>query len=519
MMKIEYLTPDEIRYFDPSGNNLNLLKMLPKTDDKSYFSELSPFYGTSFDIYRDLVNKYLSDLSDEHRPYVQYNREMFSKCGRQGGKFSLELLRSKIQQYYKPDFCGSIPEVLIAGRDFLIKLIKEKISQEGYPQITKIDHPKTYGALPSGQPKGSFAAETLGVNKISLQRFYPTVPGERRMRNKDRAIFMDATPNVRAQETYLTAARNWLKKHFPQFFGSWVNPNLVVNPAITHQIDRKSWFVSWDYSSMDVNFTKRIAMELILPVYETMFPDRKLSIGAHFEQNFEQPIFMGEYLLTGTHSLLSGANITNDFETLYTVMLAIGAFLKTYGYAALRMLLALGDDLTLCVKTREQASKILDLATEVSNAIGMTIHPEKSSITQSEVTYCRKVYYPKAKRDANGVIIGAYPSILVLNNIIQPENPNFTAGVSLCADLQRMDNLYGSPDYQYVLSLLARDHKYDSFRTSGKDPEFLKALKEFSSNLSDWWQRLYGEAWQPDASLSFRRLVNLMPKKRQDLSL
>lgn len=497
---VEYLTPNEISLLDPTGNIRNKLRMIPNED---YFAELPPFIIEG-EALLEKVKHALDTLGPKHEPYVAYCKEMFSKLGRQGGAFNRALLEQKVAAYYAdPTFEGAIPDTLIRGRDMLIRLFKEKMAVVGGPQLTSPKKVPTFSGVPAAIHKGQFHSETLGMNRISIQSFYPTVPGQRRMRGKDRPIFMDANPNVRAMESYLTGARNWMKGHFPEFFGSWLASSQFVDPGITKAIDRKSWFCFWDYKEMDVNFRKRLAIELIYPVYETLFPDMSLTIGAHIEQCFSEPIFWGEHLWTGLHSLLSGVAITNDFETLYTVMLVLGTAIELYGSATvLRLLVALGDDMALATHKESVARAFLEHAMETSDQVKMYIHPDKSGVSNSEVTYCRKVYYPGAKRDALGVMYGAYPSVLAVNNIVQPENPIFKESVALVADLQRLDGLIGSPDAAFVYQQYAKHAKYD-FTDLGA----LEAVE-----MHDWWERLYGEKWKPESSYSLSRITQYLPK-------
>jgi hypothetical protein len=504
-LKITLLTPEDQAALDASGNIRNLLGRIPASPEEEFFADLNPFVSIPEPF--QLLAEHRLTLGSRHDPYVRYCNEMDSKIGRQGGKFNQVQHLRTIQEYFVPGCKGNIPTVFYLARDLLIRMIKEKIEQVGYPQFEPKALLKTFAACPTGLSKGTFTAETVGVNRVSLQKFFPTTPGQRRMRNKDRGIFMDAVANVRAEERFTTAARNWLKKWFPEFFGSWLAPTLFVRPALTTGISKRYTWVFWDYHHMDCNFRKRVMMELIYPVYEVLFPGDALKIGCYFEQNFDQPIYCGNYLIEGTHSLLSGANITNDCETLYTVILALATVLDPN---KLKVLVALGDDMALALKASErQARAVLDQAIDLSGQLDMVISAEKSGISSESITYCRCVYYPSGRRDAEGVLFGAYPTNLVLNNIVQPEKPIFEEVTSLAADLQRLDGAIGSPDWHYAVQLFSRYNNYQLLKS--KDLSNACAQLE-KVDVDDWWMRLYGERWRPASSPSFMKAFELTRK-------
>lgn len=498
-MVVEYLTELEQDILDPTGNCRNLIKRIPNHDTW----ENLPSHVTNGEEFLQVTCANLKRLSQAHKPYTEYATEMIDKCGRQGGMFNRKEWESTIHQYFS-DREVDIHPWLYEARDLFIKEIKEKIDQVGRPQLELPSIIPTFAGIPSGLRKGSFAAETLSVNRVSLQRFLPTIPGQRRMRGKNRVIFMDATANVRAQERYLTGARKWFRKHFPQYFGSWLRDDVVVRPGITRAVDQRCAFANIDYKQMDINFRKKITMELILPIYEVLFPDLALTIGAHFEQNHEQDVYMGDYLLRGIHSILSGANITNDFETIYSVLLMIAISL----HLGIRPVFftALGDDVTAAFRDVSMAKRYLRHAIEVSNHTSMEIHPDKSSVSLGYTTYCRKTYYQAGKRDLNGVLYGAYPSVLAVNNIVQPESIANTAGEAVRSDLQRLDGLMGSPDSTFVIqqyvkytrSALTEVLATDDWYACGED-------------WRDWWFRVYDERWAPNTSWSLTQVIMNLP--------
>lgn len=500
-MRKVILTPEEQLKVDPSGEIRNRLARIPRNDE--FHEKPSPFMRCSPTAIDEYVDPLIARLDNTaHRPYIAYVKEMRDKCGPQGGLFSFHNMDQQIQGYFeRAENTHIIDRRLIEARDYLIRRIKQHIEQVGYPdQSIPFSSLKTWAGSPTALQKGDFLAEAVGAKP--WRHCYPTVPGQRRMRNKDRVIFQDSVLNVRYIEKPLTSVRNWLKREFPEYFDAWRNPMLTMNARITKCIDRRSHFTEWDYLAMDKGFSLDIVRELILPIYEVLIPENFLSFASFIEELFYQPVYMGNYMYTGLHNLLSGQAITNDFETIYTVLLVI-AEMMTYELAQDDVeMFVLGDDMTLALpeKMGKLSFKILEDAIELSGLADMIIHnDEKSRCVQGETRFCRKVYYPRAKRDINGVMLGAYPVNLVFNNIWRPERPAKSAGLAALADLQRLDGLEGTPDFtqavQYVCKRSAHHLKFTE-----------EELLLYRTKATDWWDRVYGERWDPYASSAWKLL-------------
>lgn len=498
-MRLEYLTPRQITILDPTGRaTMHYAAMKEQRMASRGFTKL-----TTDDIPKFIRSK---AVGGRHSDYDQMNEEALLKVGPQGNVIAYDDLIDIVKLYYDIPVISKLKHpVLQAGRDYLLRLIKEDIELNGLPQYDHtIEYENTSGSLPTMSKKGTFEAETVGC--APWRHPIPTIAGQRHMRGSPRAIFMDPVANVRYIEGTIRTVKNYLRRVFPQFFSGWLNPNDAISPAATYFVDRQAAFIETDYVKMDRHFTRDIVTEYILPVYELLVPETYISFASFVEELFEQPVYLGwNKLLTGLHTLFSGQVITNDFETIYTIELALGVLLKR-GLLHKALILANGDDLSIGLLhckldlAKALAAEMID----ISNQVGLIMHPvddPKTNIRVGKFAFCRKLYYPAGRRNAMGHLIGAYPSAFAMNNIINPEYPCVTASQAAVADLQRLDGLTGSVDYTPVADYILKNstHKFCNFGVD--DIAYV--------NTRDWWQKLYGERWSPESSPTYKYFARM----------
>jgi hypothetical protein len=504
MMEFQYLTPEDQLLLDPYGLNRSALKAIPL--EGSRFNPPSPWYDVNpTQAFEFLASVRRNLRCDKHRPYFEYMDEMDAKCGPQGGYYGRKQMEALLEPYYvNAHNSHRMHRILIRGRDYLLRRIKQIKADYGGPQVQPVRIIRTNAACPTGLMKGDYLAETLGMK--SWRHMFPAVPGQRRMRNSDRLIFQDSVNNVRYMEQELTAVRNWLKHYLPEYFGAWCNPALYVNPMLTRALIRHAQFVETDYVKMDQHFSWDVVAEIILPIYEVLNPDSYLSFAAAVEELFKQSVYLGDRITVGLHNLFSGEGITNDFETEYTVCLALGVALTLHTMDTFSMT-AIGDDCTVALESKSKtlAQKFRDLMIEVSNEADMIIHDdEKSRVVVGETRFCRKVYHLGGAKDCNGNLLGLYPLNLMLNSIIQPERLQSNAGIAAVADLQRLDNGFGAPGWHEMVQYCWKHAKH-SF--AELDP---------SQVDKDWWSRVYGESWSPESSPAVRFIQKMYEEHHGD---
>lgn len=501
-MEITHVTPEEQLSLDPSGKIRNFLRSFPYSSE--YNEAPSKWYDISPD---DLLHQYVSTVertsSVKHAPYFDYVRELLPKWGSQGGKYSVLEWKSICSKYYDRAHASRVivPQ-LRAGRDFLLRRIKAKIAQVGYPRIAaaaSYQYDK-YAAIPTGLRKGTYSAETIGMKP--WRHAMPVVPGQRIMWSKHRAIFQVSVCDVRYIERELNAVREWLRTYLPEYFGSWLNPNAHINRVLSRAVRTRAIGVETDYKAMDQGMSLEIVRELILPIYELLIPDSYLSFASMVEEMFSSKLYWGDVLWEGLHNLFSGLPFTNDFETEYTVILAISVALALSCIEEVEIL-ALGDDAEVLLPSRFRlrgGERFKRYMIDYSTQADMEIHAdEKSRVTTSNYRYLRRVYYP-AGFQTDDMYIGNYPMLKALNNIIQPEKPIKEAGVAAIADLQRLDNAFGVPEFVPILQYLMK-HSLHKFAFTDED------LAEYR-NSRDWWATVYGEVWSPNTSPTFKLLYS-----------
>jgi len=496
-MKFRLLTPLEQEQMDPTGKARALIESQRHQRD-TFATPVSAFKRDAGEALSLYIEKTKS-LRSSHTTYWQFWDQQAKVFGPQGGSVPLDTLVDGLRPYYEQaQDSHAIHEILYLGRDYLLQLIKDVMAADDRPS-RDVRAPKydTFSALPACTHKGSFDAETLGFS-CGFRHMHPVMLGVRKMRGKVRNIFMDACPNVRYIEQELSAVKDWLRSHF-DMFDSWLNPIISLKPRITKGIDSGAWFIEGDYEAMDAHFSLKVALEIVLPIYELLYPECSLSFAAAVTELFNQEVFLGDRVVTGLHNLFSGQVITSDFETIYTICLLLGSLIASDVHPSVASLYANGDDSGIQLPSRLSEAlvrRIWENMETASNHSGLQLHPlgSKSGIYKGSFRYLRTVYYRGARRTSSGIIVGAYPTVLVLNNLVQPETPHSEESLELAASLQRLDGAIGSPDYQNLLDFFRRYFTYSQ-----------PCAEDLRAPL-DWWERVYGERWNPASSPSFQRL-------------
>lgn len=507
-MAIQFLTPIDQEGLDPTGKNRQTIMRFHV--NKQTYSPKSPLCYLSgseyLNKYCDRLTSSFSDRTNPHYEYVQWNLSYREKYGPQGGVFPIKYLYESYDRSYSNALTSKEFKYAKLGSRWLARYVHQLRDRYGLPNYAVTPTVGTNAAIPTGCKKGTFYAETVGFGPH--RHILPNLPGQRYMRKKKRAINQDACANVRLTETMLSNVRQFLRAHLPEFFGSWLNPQDVVQPCATFIVDNNYYSVETDYEKMDEHFGIEITTEIVMPIYEQLLtPGEFMQLQIVVAELFDQPIYFGTFMRTGRHNLLSGQNPTNDFETIAQVCQAIGILLCMNLDPCSIKQLHLGDDMVVAFKTLKQARLFMHLFVEESERNGLAINKEKSTIRHGSVQYCRKFYYKRGIRyiasDGSSVLYGAYPSLLALNSIVNPER--FTSGASAlgicsCATYQRLDNCIGSPDFVLLCQFIG---KYTTLLDH--DDQITPEAVELY-NFTDWWFKVYGEKWNPTVSPAFRAL-------------
>lgn len=500
-LQIIDLTPLDQERLDPTHRGrdcLNRMKDGPATPVPIPFSHYSRKQWLQ--LYQDHCARL---YTNKHSRYWEWCQSLLSKYGAQGASFSIDEVKACYRRSYELADRTVQFRVARRGRDYLVRYIRQLVERYGIPPYIHAAVEGTSGALPTMLPKGTFQAEyTLAKGR---RHVFPNLPGQRSQRLKHRVINQDACINVRYIEGYVAAIRDWLRRYLPQFFGAWLNPKLVIQPTITRLLRRSSRFVGTDYTACDEHFGFPLVCEIVFPIYEALSLDvaEFNDFACFVEELFSQEIYFGTELWCGNHNLLSGQVITNDFETIYDVCLAIGTLLECVIPVDSVAVLALGDDLGIHGDlTKFEAEAVMQTLLEEANLNGMEMSKEKCDILEGSVLFLRNMYYGGLRTfvgsDGSDVLCGAYPTSLALNSIINPERYLAPGPEFVRATLQRLDNCYGSPDFTPFVQMVVS-------KASIRDKVDKLSVEE--ARIKDWWTRLYGEDWSLRHSPAYAVMV------------
>lgn len=489
-----FLTDAELLLIDPTGRGrATLARMVdgPYTSVPTYLTTRDRAWW--FDSYLAARTRW---KCDRHHLAVEWDEAHDDKYGGQGDSFSLREVKEVYSNLYKLAERRIRCDAILLGRDFFIRELKECIAKYGYPQLGCVEYVDASAALPTMLKKGDFVAETFGASRY--RHVKPMLPGQRSQRRKHRVINQDSVLNVRLWERELTGIRNYLKTYFPQYFSAWLRPDVWMTPNITRMLaDQNLTSVELDYKACDEHTSLDLVQEVVLPMLEPLFPSEAtfVEFAAYVEELFYQPIFFGDTVWEGKHNLFSGQNITNDFETYIDLALQLGCLIRLQIRPSSVLQLMLGDDQSVVLPGHyaKAADELMSLLREEAEACGHECAKEKCAIRQHAIAFCRKLYYPQAPKDACGTVLGVYPTILTLNNVVNPERyqPNTVQG--LLSLMQRLDAAYGSPWFKEFVEFVGSRVKWNDVKFSEND----------TVDIHDWWLRVYGERWSCGESPSF----------------
>lgn len=494
------LTQEEQDLIDPTGRGRAHLASMKPGSPTPIPPELRKFSREGWlEWYLSIRNKV-----NLHPAYTAYDDAHLSKYGAQGAKFSLKEVEEQLTESYTLAARRvTISPALKLARDTLLRIIRTKVSEVGYPQPVYSGYQRTSAGLPTMDKKGSFLAETVAMQP--WRHVVPDLPGQRNQRLKHRVIHMDSNCNVRYIESYLGGVRNWLVKNLPEFFGAWRNPTEWEYPLISKFLnDGRGVSVETDFKSCDHHTSWELISELVLPVYEVLTPNKVefIRFASFVEELFIQPIFLGSYMMTGSHNLLSGQAITNDFETIYDAIQDICGISCARVDLGQVMTLNMGDDIALLIRKADVSTgrRVMDAVVEHATLAGHEFSIEKCRVATDTVQFCRRIHARDLGRvyyNAEGKPFkyGAYPGILTLNSIVNPERPQESGTINgIAAFLQRLDNLQGNPMASELIGGIVSRYQPTILVDSFDDLE--------RATFYDWWARVYGTTWSPHDSFA-----------------
>lgn len=513
MLEVIDLGPTALAEIDPSGRAT--ANFHQHFSDREFFNKPSHFLKNGVcpdSVLTELRSKILSQLQGTRYDCIyQYERELASKCGPQGGHISYTTLVTALKEYYRNADLTRTFKLVRRGVKSLTREIQALVRKFGLPQVyTKPYIQSTAGGLPTCLKKNVGLGQYLYSHAEGYTYFgalQPALPASRRYRNKNRVIFVDSTLNVDRINPLLTTVRNWFKDQFPSLFAALRNPEeylwpkvyrLMTNPKLTN--------LETDFKSMDTWVSLEVAKECMLPIYkELLTPSDYLHFCTMIEAYFNQPLLVGEQLWVGSHTLFSGQTITQDVENFYDICLYLGAYLEL-GYTFsdfVDMFVMVGDDVLAFVR-KSDLNALYALIREETERNQVVLSTEKTRMGTNDIRFCRCVYcsaLPVSYNDQGLPFVRpAYSISLATNAIVQPEDENENFAIEISAIIGRSDNAAGHPLWrtwsEWILSKL--------------NIPFLPNEEQYRDyQLRDWWVKVYGEFANLSDSKTYQLWNNL----------
>lgn len=520
MLTIRYLTDKEKSRIDPynTAPKWEAIHFTRATESKPL--NHSAFFDDPEVILDNYKNRFCTTemLTGKHGPIVSYDLEMTAKYGPQGGRLTYQMGDQLIRGYYEHADAEPKYDSALIGLTYFLQLIDEAIEKYGRPVVqAALVISSKFAGLPYGGHKNDplvhYAVPGPYADPIAF------LAGTRFMRNKPRIIFPESVLNLDRYQYSLNAVRNWLKMAFPHLFGAWLNPYQTVIPDFTFALEHGLSNIEIDARSMDNYFTWPLVRDVVLPVYERILPPADyMRLAAMVEAEYRAPLYFDGKLYTGLHATFSGVGYTNDFETIYDIVCAIGCMLRAGCTESeiLHGIKALGDDVTLTVP-KSKANKVLNFSVNEYKLNCIALNEEKTRFDTHDIRFCRQVYYTHGKRilDDQGryLIQPAYPPVLSLNNVVQPERPADSWRSELLNDLIRLDNCEG-----YYASRNYYDFVFNHMKpvlVNLDDRENKQYFEDYQRQ--DWWYSINSELKTLDQSPSaqvYKEYYSKWRKKR-----
>lgn len=451
--------------------------------------------------FQDHWDTYVETVGKRRPELLAWEESLLPKVGPQGGTPDFQALSRGLDSYYPA------PRAIDAST---MRQVRNRLLR--YFEIKKRTIPVQWQYAPAPRDTAAsfpfFGKKTDAANmalydeaQVAFPKTHWVKAQYRYQRRNWRNTFGDSVWNVGLVSSELATVRGWLRSVSP-FFDSWRNPAHSLNARITHGLQSGFVWVETDQTKYDQHLTLELVEGIIFPVYYLLLPRINADYMAEsVRQLYHAPVLWGRELRSGLHSSFSGMGFVTDFETI----LSFGIYLLAADRARLSAPFGAfnGDDSLVGCRTGADAETYLNAALGVCAELGLVTNPEKQRVHATHPVYLRRMYSASFPRDANQNVMGAYPVSFTLNGLFYPENGYGDPGMTLGAYLQVTDNLFGHPEWSNVAS-----------RICAKALRIQWAIAEgvIAKCPVDWWQRVYGESWDPNSSVTVKRLRAIHPE-------
>lgn len=441
-----------------------------------------------------------------HDGLSQFEIASIRKYGPQGGTIPWDVRLKLVDSYYSqpPDMSKAHPSLARAVAWLQLELQAHFLNAVYSSHFTGkyVYDGHTLAGLPfSGTKADPLPVAFMEVfsNNRELHVPLPTLSGTRFQRQKPRAIFMDAHANVAVLMPRLDGIRHTLKQF--DFYAGYLSPVVRLRPSLTKALQHSAWFLSVDYTAFDQTVHYEHVRDYVQPIWD-LIAGQDDFFNDFVKKLFRQPLVVGRVLKRGVHSLFSGQGITNDAETVIDLVLCVAVFLEM-GLDPSNLLYhtprrggaGVGDDVILWFDTKELAEAGREAYMRLAESVGFKVNMEKTSVTQEPI-FLRRMFAKSFPKDSEGNVIGAYPSALTLNSLINPERSTLGWLDSVYSVFQILDNLHGHPQWVAFCQQFFAAWRKDLFVPATLDGPV----------SSTWKQKLWGDEWKPSSSATVRLL-------------
>ena len=386
------------------------------------------------DSFREWLLDTLESIRETHPKLYAYENKAYQKWfGPQGHTIDKVTLLPKVMNYFNNTTFDLKHANLLPGLALVrywMRKLKLVIPEKQTYNITEIYHKmlswdKAGGGYYYNGDKRKYRSDIISSAMRHYKRFgyfrvHPIIAGYRHSKQKIRAIFKDDPRNWVAYQYYYGYAIDYLRV-LPIF--SWSGIKADALNAYTYSSWQNAFTICCDYESMDNYFTldHAILVDEFLTRLRLISRDQQQERQDWLRNLFQQPILIGSDVLTGLHSLLSGINPTNDFETLISLIAQAHMLERLLPECRLTDYFPtfVGDDSRIRLKSDVMSSfvSLKSIAEFLTEYYGLVANPIKQEITQSDYVYCKHLF--PANPSATGRVY--YPAVLVLNSILYPE--------------------------------------------------------------------------------------------------
>jgi len=302
---------------------------------------------------------------------------------------------------------------------------------------------------------------------------YPMCLGSRSQRGSERFIFMAPYSMNLKEKTYLYPMLDMVNKLGVLELSAWRGfPEVELGFAKMGFFREDKAYMQIDYTKMDkfYNFT---CNSIVTKVVEKGFQPRyREDIAEVLDHYMEVPILIQIDKMIADpkgHGMPSGSGFTNFSETLVSLYLyyLVQKLDPSYGIENCQ---CLGDDMVISfdreiLSNREEGFETIAkyIGDTAKQYLGLKMSAEKQRVDSITTVYLQR-FFDERIRDAEGVVVGCYPSILALNTAVNPERYHdprkWSKEMEILRWLMILENCNKLPYFSELVKFFIKGDKY-----------------------------------------------------------